>query len=150
MFDVIPLSRYNHLIGNGGSKVLSKRTASTTVPWKKNMECPMSQSGYPGCYCPITTWSDKKMFITHWQSYHIDQHTSLINGVSCHYMTDREGYMKTHIHNLHKEAVTKKQASDSYVSENALLDLTSSWSMKDLERNFKTFPESGSSNELIV
>ncbi len=35
----------------------------------------------------------------------------------------------------------KKQASNSYVSENAWLDLTSSWSFKDLDRTFKTFPE---------
>ncbi len=95
MFDVVPLSRYNHLVGNRGSKVLSKRTAQTAVPLKKNMECPMSQSGYPGCYCPITTWYDKKMFIAHWQAYHIDQHTSQIvcehekDGASCHYITDR-------------------------------------------------------------
>ncbi len=49
--------------------------------------------------------------------------------------------MKSHIHNLHKDGVVKNQASSSYVSENAWLDLTSSWSIKDLEKNFKTFPE---------
>ncbi len=32
MFDVLPLSRYNHLVGNRGSKVWSKRTAQTAVP----------------------------------------------------------------------------------------------------------------------
>ncbi len=60
--------------------------------------------------------------------------------------------MKSHIHNLHQDAVTKKQASNNYVSENAWLGLTSSWSIKDLERNFKTFPEShdGSHHTLIV
>ncbi len=34
MFDVIPLSQYNHLVRNGGSKALSKRTAFTAVPVK--------------------------------------------------------------------------------------------------------------------
>ncbi len=59
--------------------------------------------------------------------------------------------MKSDIHNLHRDAVTKKQASNSSVS-NAWLDLTSSWSIKDLEGNFKTFPESraGSHPTLIV
>ncbi len=67
-------------------------------------------------------------------------------------MTDQESDMKSCIQNLHWDAVTKKQASNSYVSENAWLDLTSSWSIKDLERNFKTFPEShaGSHHTLIV
>ncbi len=78
MFDVIPLSRYDNLVGNGVSKVWYKRRAWTAVPWKKHMECPMSRPGYPGCYCPITSWTDKKMFIAHWQSYHINQHTSRI------------------------------------------------------------------------
>ncbi len=142
MFDVIPLSRYDHLVGNGGSKVWSKRTAQTAVPWKKQMECTMSRPGYPGCHCPITNWTDKKMFIEHWQAYQIDEHTSRIvcehekDGILCHYMTNRESDMKSHIHNLHRDAVAKKQASDSYVTENAWLDLTSSWSIKDLERNF--------------
>ncbi len=147
MFYVVPLSRYNHLVGNGGSKVWSRRTSLRAVPWKKQMECPMSRPGFPGCYYPITNWTDKKMFIAHWQAYDINQHTSRIvcehdkDGNLCHYMTDRESDMKSHIHNLHKDAVVKKQASSSYVSENAWLDLTSSWLIKDLERNFKTFPE---------
>ncbi len=148
MFDVIPLCRYDHLVGNRGSKVWSKWTVRTAVLWKKQMECSMSRPGFPGCYCPITNWTDRKMFIAHWQAYHIDQHTSHIlcehekDGNLCHYMTDRESDMKSHIHNLYKDAVVKKQASNSCVSENAWLDLTSSWSIKDLERNFKTFPES--------
>ncbi len=60
------------------------------------MECHMSQLGYSGCYCTITTWTDKKMFIAHWQAYHIDQHTIGIlceqekDGIPCHYMTDSE------------------------------------------------------------
>ncbi len=67
-------------------------------------------------------------------------------------MTDRESDINSHIHNLHWDVIAKKQASNSYVSENAWLDLTSSWSTKDLERNFKTFPESraGSHPTLIV
>ncbi len=158
MFDVVPLSRYNYLVGNRGSKVWSKQTAETAVLWKKQMEFPMSRPGYPGCYCLITSWTVKKMLIVHWQAYHIDQHTSCIvcelekDGNLCHYLTDRESDMKYHIYNLHKDAVVKKQASNSYVSEIAWLDLTSSWSIKDLERNFKTFPESrtGSQPTLIM
>ncbi len=107
----------------------------------------MSRPGFPGCYCPLTNWTDKKMFIAHWQAYHNDQHTSRIvcehekDCNLCHYMADRESNMKSHTHNLHKDAVANKQASNNYVSENAWLDLTSSWSIKDLERNFKTFPD---------
>ncbi len=37
MFDVIPLSRYNHLVRNGGSKVWVKWTALTAVPLKAKM-----------------------------------------------------------------------------------------------------------------
>ncbi len=47
MFDVVRLSRYDHLVGNRGSKVWSKWTARMAVPWKKHMECPMSRPGYP-------------------------------------------------------------------------------------------------------
>ncbi len=100
------------------------------------MECPMSKPGLPGCYCPILTWTDKKMSIAHWQAYHINQHTSRIlcehskDAITCHYMTDPEGDMKSHIHNLHRDAVMKKQSSNSYVTENAWLDLTSSWLVK--------------------
>ncbi len=78
IFDVDPLIRYDHLVGNRGSKLWSKWTARTAVLWNKHMECPMSRPGYPGCYCPITNWTDKKMFIAHWQAYHIDQDTSWI------------------------------------------------------------------------
>ncbi len=151
MFDVIPLSRYNHLVGNGGSKMWAKWTAQTAVLWKTNMTCPMSLPGMPGCWC-------KEMFIVHWQIYHIDQHTSCIlcehkkDGVSCHYMTDREADMKAHMHKLHKPAISEKLATNRYVKENAWLDLTSSWSIKDLERNYKIFPEarSASSYELFL
>ncbi len=46
----------------------------------------------------------------------------------------------------------KKFATNCYVKENAWLDLTSSWSIKDLERNCKTFPEarSASSYKLFI
>ncbi len=54
-------------------------------------------------------------------------------------MTNRESDMKSHIHNLHRDAIMKKQASNSYISENAWLDLTSSWSIKDFERNLRPF-----------
>ncbi len=98
------------------------------------------------------------MFIAHCQIYHIDQHTSRIlcehekDGIPCHYMTDRESDLKAHIHKLHETAIKEKQATNSYVAENAWLDLTSSWSIKDLERSFKTFLDShcGLTYKLIV
>ncbi len=156
MFYVIPLSRYNHLVGNGGSKVWSKRTATTAVPWKNKMACPMTLPGNPGCYCPIKNWTSKVMFIAHWQIYHIDQHTSCIicehskDGISCHYMTDREADMKSHINKLHESSLKEKLASNSYVPENSWLDLASSWSIKDLERSYKTFPESRCGNSYYL
>ncbi len=158
MFNVVPLSRYNHLVGNGGSNVWVKWTAQTAIPWKTNMVCPMSLPGMPGCCCPILKWTSKEMFIEHWQIYHIDQHTSRIicehkkDGVSCHYLTDCEMDMKAHMHKLHEPAISEKLATNRYVKENAWLDLTSSWSIKDLEMNYKTFPEarSASSLELFV
>ncbi len=76
MFNAIQLKRYNHLVGNGGSKVWSKRTTQTAVPWKTNMECPMVGKDMPGCYCPIMSWSNKEMFFAHRMLYHIDQHQS--------------------------------------------------------------------------
>ncbi len=75
------------------------------------MECPMNGPGMPGCYCPVTTCSNKKMFIVHWQIYHIEQHRSRIvcehkkQGVFCQYMTDREAAMKQRIHKVHEPAL---------------------------------------------
>ncbi len=60
MFDVIPLSRYNYIVGNGGSKMWSKRTATMAIPWKHKMACPMTLPGNQGCYCPIKSWTSKK------------------------------------------------------------------------------------------
>ncbi len=136
----------------------AKWTALMAVPWKTKMACLMSMPGKPGCYCPITCWTSKEMFIAHWQIYHIDQHTSCIlckhmkDEISWHYMTDCEADMKSHIHRLHDPTIKEKQASNSYVNENAWLDLTSFWLIKDLERSYKTFPEtcSGSSYKLII
>ncbi len=95
MFDVIPLSRYNHLVGNGGSNEWSKRTALTAVPWKAKMIWPMANIGMLGCHCPIKVWNRKEMFIAHWQIYHIDQHANSIlcehknkDDVPFHYMTE--------------------------------------------------------------
>ncbi len=119
MFDVIPMSRYNHLVRNSGSKVWSRRTALMAVLWEKNMECPMSRPGLQGCFCPITQWTNLEMFIAHWQIYHIDQHTSHIlcehmkDGTPCYYMTDHKANMKAHIHKLHKQAVKAKQATNT-------------------------------------
>ncbi len=78
MFDVIPLSRYNHMVGNGGSKVSAKWTAQTAVLCTTNMVYPMSLPGMLSCWCPILSWASKEMFIAHWQIYYIDQHTSRI------------------------------------------------------------------------
>ncbi len=111
----------------------AKWTALTPVLGKNKMACPMSMPGKPGCCSPITSWTSKEMFIAHWQIYHIDQHTSRIlcehskEGISCHYMTDCEGDIKAHMHRLHDTAIKEKLASNSYVSENAWLDITSSW-----------------------
>ncbi len=136
----------------------AKRTTQIAVPWKTNMVCPMSLLGMPGCWCPLLNWTSKEMFIVHWQIYHIDQHTSHIlcehkkDGVSCHYITDREADMKAHMHKLHEPVISEKLATNRYVKGNAWLDLTSSWSIKDLEKNYKTFPDahSASSYELFV
>ncbi len=82
----------------------------------------------------------------------MDQHTSRIrcehskDGISCHYMTNREADMKSHINKLHESSLKEKLVSNSYVPENAWLDLTSSWSIKDLERSYKTFPKSRCGN----
>ncbi len=142
MFDVIPLSRYDHLVGNGGSKVWAKGSAHTAVLLKLIMGCPMSLPCMPGCLCPILVWTSKEIFIAHWQIYHVDQHTSQIlcvhkkDGLSCHYMTNRETDIKAHMHNLHKPAISEK-----LVNITMLRKMTSSWSIKDLKRNYKTLPE---------
>ncbi len=108
----------------------------------------MSGPDMPGYYCPITSWSNKKMFIAHWMIHHIDQHTSRIvcehqqDGVACHYLTDSEADMKEHIHKLHDPSIKEKLATNWYMKEHAWLDLTSYWSIKDFEKRFKTFPES--------
>ncbi len=49
--------------------------------------------------------------------------------------------MKQHIHKLHNQALKDKLATNWYINENAWLDLTSSWSIKDIEKRYKTFPE---------
>ncbi len=72
MFDILLLSRFNHLVGNGRSKVWSKRTAQTAVLWKAGMTCPMDGPQMPGCYSPVVKWSNKEMFIMHWLIYHVD------------------------------------------------------------------------------
>ncbi len=66
-------------------------------------------------------------------------------------MTDREADMKQHIHKVHEPALEAKITTNWYVKENAWLDPTSSWSIKDVERRFKTLPErhTGSSFELL-
>ncbi len=60
--------------------------------------------------------------------------------------------MKQHIHKLHDSAIKEKLTTNWYVKEHAWLDLTSSWSIKDIEKKFKTFPEShtGATMRLLV
>ncbi len=105
----------------------------------------MSLPGMPGCWCPILNCTGNEMFIAHWQIYHIDHHASHIlcehekDGISCHYMTDHKVDMKAHMHKLHEPAISEKLVTNVYVKEHAWLDLTSSWSIKDLEMNYKTF-----------
>ncbi len=137
--------------------MVAKRTALTAIQWKNKMTSPMTLPGKPGCYCPIKSWTSKEIIIVDWQIYHIDQHTSLIlcehtnDGIACHYMTDREADM-TILISFMNCPLKEKLSTNSYVTENAWLDLTSSWSIKDLERSYKTFRESccGSMYKLIV
>ncbi len=42
MVSTLPLSRYDHLVDNGGSKVWSKWTAKMAYPWKTHMACPLA------------------------------------------------------------------------------------------------------------
>ncbi len=51
MFDVIPVSKCNHLVGKGGLKVWSRRIATMAVLWKNKVDCAMTLPGKPGCYC---------------------------------------------------------------------------------------------------
>ncbi len=67
-------------------------------------------------------------------------------------MTDRETDMRNHMHNLHAADVQDKILRNEYVKDKARLDLKSSWSIKDIERNYKTFPEiyCGNQYELLI
>ncbi len=48
--------------------------------------------------------------------------------------------MKNYIQNVHSEDLKKLIGSKLYMQENAWLDMTSFWSIKDIERRAKTFP----------
>ncbi len=154
MFDILPLSRFNHLVGNCGSKVWSKRIAQTLFLWKQKMTCPMDGPLVPAFYCPIKIWSNKKMFVAHWLIYHsriVGEHEK--DGVPCHYMTDHEADMKQHVSKVHEPKLKSMVTFNLYVKENTWLDLTSSWSIKDIEKRYKTFPEVsyiGSGARLLV
>ncbi len=108
MFTNILMSRFCHLIGNGGLNVWSKQTALTAMPWKANMHCLMAGKHMPGCNCPIKAWFNKKMFVAHWLIYYIDQHISRLicdfkkDDVRCQYTTDCEVDMKHHVLNVHE------------------------------------------------
>ncbi len=67
-------------------------------------------------------------------------------------MTDHEADMKQHIHKVHEPALKVKIDTNWYVKENAWLNLTSSWSIKDIERRFNSLPERHicSSFELLI
>ncbi len=118
----------------------------------------MATFGMPACYCQITYWSNKVMFIALWMIDHVDQHTCHIvckhlkNGMPCHYMTGREADIKQTIHKLHNAALKELLATNWYMKENAWLDLTSSWSIKHIEKRYKTFPENhtGATMRLLV
>ncbi len=69
----------------------------------------------------------------------------------CQYITDPKADMKQHIHKVQEPTLKVKLDTNWYVKENAWLDLTSSWSIKDIERRFKSLPEHiASSFELLV
>ncbi len=78
MDKIIHLSRYDHLVGNDGSKVWSKCTAKTAHPLKVNVICPLAVPDMQRCNCPIKHCTWKKMFMAHWQIYNVDQHISCI------------------------------------------------------------------------
>ncbi len=65
MFDVLRLRRFNHLVGNGGSKVWPKQTAQTVIMWKQKMTCPM--------YCIVLYC----FYILKWQ-VHINHHIHVL------------------------------------------------------------------------
>ncbi len=73
------------------------------------MECPLEGPNMPVCHFPIKTWTNKKMFSTHWHIYHEDQHVSQIvceqfkDNMTCHYMTDHEADMKQHVTKVHAD-----------------------------------------------
>ncbi len=135
---------------------MSQMDCTDGCTWTTNTDCPMSLPGKQGCWCPILIWTNKEMFITNWQIYHIDQHTSSIlceykkDGVSCHYKTDCEADMKAYMHKHQEPASSEKLATNRYVKENAWLDLTSSLSITNLERNCKTVPEAHSASLCIL
>ncbi len=56
IFKMIPMSKYDHLVGNGGLKVWSKWTDKTAHLWKVNMTCLLAGADMPGCNCPIKHW----------------------------------------------------------------------------------------------
>ncbi len=141
MFDVIPLSRFNHMVGNGDLKVWSKLTAQTVVPWKVRMSCPMNGRQMPVCYCPIEVCSEREDVCGTLDDLSCIVCNHKKDRVPCQYMTDREADMKQHISKVHEPMLKAIVASNLYMKENTWLDLTSSWSIKDIEKRFKTFPE---------
>ncbi len=131
----------------------------SAVLWKQKMTCPMDGLSMSGCNCSIKVWSNKKMFVVQRQIYHIDQHINRIvceyvwDCVLCHYMTDREADLKLHISKVHAEKLKVMIDSHLYINENPWLDLTSSWSIKDIAKKYRTFPElsyTASASRLLV
>ncbi len=74
------------------------------------MPCLLAGPDMLRCNCPIKEWSNK-MFVVHWQIYHIYQHVSRIvckqqkDGVKCHYMTGREADIKQHVNKVHGDVL---------------------------------------------
>ncbi len=67
-------------------------------------------------------------------------------------MTDREADMKLHVSKVHEPMPKAMVASNLYMKETTWLNLTSSWSIKDIEKRHKTFPEThvGGITKLLV
>ncbi len=109
----------------------SNQTAKVAHPWKVNMTCSLAGLDMPVCNCLIKHRANKKMFVAHWQIYHIDQHVCCIvceqykDRDKCPHMTNHEAEMKLHVTKIHADKLKSIIDSKMYVNENAWLDMTS-------------------------
>ena len=148
IFSSLNLDVFDHLIGNHGMKVWANRTAETVTVWEDGMACPLTNTGLAGCNCPISSWHDKKLFIAHWQLYHIDHVASRICcsvrtsvGDRCSYWTDRRKDMFDHVSKTHSKELEQLKSSGIYEDCYAWLDLCTYWMMKGIDKVDKTAPE---------